>query len=521
MPAVNLDRLLSARSRLQEQLPEFIRARRWFGGKARPMQGVDIVDTIVFDAAERACFLLVRVRYQAGPAETYSVPLIEATGTAEIPPSAPHLRVLAEDGAEMVLYDATSSAPFLESLLESIREQRSFPGQRGRLRAAHTPALAALAPSGTPLPPKLMRAEQSNSSVAYGDRLILKLFRRLEEGENPDLEIGRFLTEKTGFRNLPPLAGYLDYGEDGSRMSLAMLQSFVPNRGDAWEFTLQAVQQFLGRALHVPGPPPPAMPALSLPQLAAHDLPPLARQLIGDYLDSARLLGRRTAELHLALAGSRGDPAFDPEPFAPADQQALCASTLELLRISFRLLRQQLSALPAAMQKEARQALELQPRLERRLRFMETRPLTAQRTRIHGDYHLGQVLVSGDDFFIIDFEGEPGPFAGRAPPQALSPAGTSPACCVPSITPPTRPCWATRQPAVPCPWRWPSLGPIAGSSGCQRRFCAAICAPPAQPVMFPANPKNWRRCWTPTSSRKPSMSLDTSSIIALRGSVSR
>lgn len=412
MPADRLIRLLSLRSHLQERLPEFLRARRWFGGKARPIREIEILDAIPYEAAEvRACFLLVRVHYQSGSSENYSVPLVEAGD----PASAPAFKVPAGDNSgEMVLHDAMSNLPFLASLLPSIREERSFHGQRGVLRAIRSAFLERAAGTAGELAPRVIGVEQSNSSAAYGDRLILKMFRRVEDGINPDLEIGWYLTERTGFRNVPPVAGYLEYSDAGSCMSLAMLQSFVTNSVDAWEFTLAAVQQYFQRVLPATASLPELLPRAPAWEMAQHELPGAAEQLAGDYLDSARLLGRRTAELHLALASSSGHPAFDPEPFSAANQQALCQGILGLLQTNFLLLRLQQPGLPSGMQEEAEHVLDLKAELEQQLQWMQTRPLAALRTRIHGDYHLGQVLVSGGDFVIIDFEGEPArPLAQR------------------------------------------------------------------------------------------------------------
>jgi len=243
---------------------------------------------------------------------------------------------------------------------------------------------------------------------------VLKIFRRLEQGINPDLEIGRFLTEKTSFRNVPLLAGYLEYADaTGACSSMATLQNFVRNQGDAWEFTLQHAERYFDRVYNTASAPPP-LPAHSPLALSAEAIPEQSRQTVGAYLDSAALLGQRTAELHLALSTETGDPAFDPEPYTGADQWSFCESALSLLQRNFRLLRHQQPNLASDVHVESRQVLAAESELERRFRSFEHRTLTSLRTRIHGDYHLGQILVSGDDFVIIDFEGEPArPLAER------------------------------------------------------------------------------------------------------------
>ena len=401
------------RSRLQQQLPTFLREQRWFGGKAEPIRSIEVIDIVPFDAAaETTYLLLVQVGYEEGATQTYSVPMAEVSNESAIPPRtngkpSPHLALTVGDSKTTFFYDATASEPFLESLLTSMQNNRKFQGEHGEVRAVSNPVLAGLvSQSNGELTPKVMRAEQSNTSIVYGDQLVLKFFRRVEQGINPDLEIGWFLTEKTRYHNVPLLSGYLEYARDDTRMSLGMLQSFVPNQGDAWEFTLQEVARYFDRIRSKTSSPPDPPIGSSL-DLAAGAIPERPRQLIGGYLESAQLLGKRTAELHVALSSSRGDPAFDPEPYSRTDQRAFCETTLRLLQRNFRLLRKQKWTLPDDMHDQAQQALDSEPELAQRLRRFEDRALTGMRTRIHGDYHLGQVLVTGDDFVLIDFEGEP------------------------------------------------------------------------------------------------------------------
>ena len=213
---------------------------------------------------------------------------------------------------------------FLVGLLDAIAEGVSSPGARGLVRAVSTPALQPIwRPSQGPLTPFVMKAEQSNSSVVYEKRLVLKIYRQVEEGLNPDLEIGSFLTGKTSFRNVPPLAGYLEYrneqyrSEKGASATLGMLQGYVSNQGDAWQFTLKALAEYYSKARQIGGlPTASGAPRQSLLSLCGRAIPDEARQRIGPYLESAALLGRRTAELHLALASVPEDPDFAPQPFS-------------------------------------------------------------------------------------------------------------------------------------------------------------------------------------------------------------
>ena len=214
--------LVALRTALPAILPEFLMQRRWFGGKARTLLSVEVSDVVPFcPNTLRSYFILANVEYASGPAETYHIPLVR--GPCE---SAAELRFRQENFAEeIVLHDALTDQQFLASLLDAIANGFSFPGANGEVRAVSTNALGPLCqPSQGPLMPSLVKAEQSNSSVVYGQRLVLKIFRRLEEGVNPELEIGSFLTEHSSFRNVPPVAGCLEYlSAQGKRRSLGVL----------------------------------------------------------------------------------------------------------------------------------------------------------------------------------------------------------------------------------------------------------------------------------------------------------
>jgi maltose alpha-D-glucosyltransferase/alpha-amylase len=218
--------------------------------------------------------------------------------------------------------------------------------------------------------------------------------------------VGRFLTEKTNFGQIAPLAGSLEYRRDaGEPVTLAVLQGYVPNQGDAWQYTLNTLARyFQGEELLTSEPPP--MPRNVL-QASAGDLPEVAVRTIGAYLESARLLGRRTAELHTALASDPTDPAFAPERISQQDQRSIYQSMSGLSLRSTDLLRSQLGKLPQDAREEAKQVLELEPRIASIFKKFLSRKQVTTRIRIHGDYHLGQVLYTGHDFVIIDFEGEP------------------------------------------------------------------------------------------------------------------
>ncbi|MFL5111571.1 MAG: putative maltokinase, partial [Microvirga sp.] len=222
-------------------------------------------------------------------------------------------------------------------------------------------------------------------------RMILKLYRRLQSGIHPELEVARFLTETAGFQNTPALLGVAEHiANDGTPTALAVLQQFVRNQGDAWRFTLEALKRELDTLL-------------LLPESEA----PRVEEAFGAYLPYARVIGQRTAELHRAFATPTDDPAFAVEPLTLADVRAIAQDTRAWAERAFAAL----SRLAPAATAGARAAIEeLTPRREAVLALIDSlvgEPAGAVKTRIHGDYHLGQVLIVGSDVMIVDFEGEP------------------------------------------------------------------------------------------------------------------
>jgi len=249
-------------------------------------------------------------------------------------------------------------------------------------------------PSADHLRPTLLQAEQSNSSVVFGERFVLKLLRQAVEGINPELEIGTFLTERAPGARVPAVAGSIVYyGRDSTARTLGILQSFVPNQGNAWDYTLRALADYSVRVaaatsqealrlLHHSAWPPPA----------DEEPPPEPLSLLGSYVKAAELLGRRTAELHLALSSDSGDPAFAPEPVSAPYQLAVQRSMMEQYARVFELLRAQLTNLPETARPQAEELLRLQKPVEERLQSFVELGSDGARLRIHGDYHLGQVL---------------------------------------------------------------------------------------------------------------------------------
>jgi len=307
-----------------------------------------------------------------------------------------------------VIYDALANKKFSAALLDLISRQQHLIGNAGQLEASHTPEFENIISDNDLPEASVGKAEQSNSTIIFGEKLVLKYFRRLDDGINPDLEIGRVFTAQK-FPFTPPLVGALEYRSGKSEpATVALLTTLVPKAKDAWEFTLDSLGKFYERVQTLPPEKrAPQLPAVSITTLAATELSEQARELIDTDIESARLLGERTAAMHVALASETENRSFIPEPFTPHAQRGLFQSMRNLTRQTFQLLSRQLKGLPPEIQTQAEQVLALEPEIVKKLRRICERPLSAMRTRQHGDYHLGQVLYTGKEFLIIDFEGEP------------------------------------------------------------------------------------------------------------------
>lgn len=256
-----------------------------------------------------------------------------------------------------------------------------------------------------------MAAEQSNTSLMVGDEAILKLDRRLGEGISPDQEIGHHLNEK-GFANAASLLGSVEYWRRGSEpTTLVVIHELVPNEGDAWALTLDRLAGFYEKVLTLSDETPErSLFPKETRSFDAEEVPAGFYDLAGQYLSLAELLGQRTAEMHAALADSV-EPSFQPETFTRLYQRSLYQSLQSELRRTMRALRSRRGQLPDDVL-ERFDALD-EEQLQARLDAVRSSRIVAERTRVHGDYHLGQVLWDGEDFVIIDFEGEPSRSVGQ------------------------------------------------------------------------------------------------------------
>ncbi|HEX3940080.1 MAG TPA: maltose alpha-D-glucosyltransferase [Acidobacteriaceae bacterium] len=394
----------------ESALREFLPRQRWFGGKSRQISLTVIEDWAVFNQGSSA-LVLVEVGYATGDPETYLLPLGLVFGptAGEIREKHPEA-VLAQASSaddDGVVYDALYESAAGTALLDWIVGSQEIASIHGSIRGAPSKVLGKLLGDSFPAP-RLSSAEQSNSSLLFAGKVLLKIFRRQQPGPNPDVEIGSYLTGQANFPYVAPYGGALEYRREGqSTSTLGMVQGFITNEGDGWRWTLEELDRFYESVAPVnisEDGMPEERPRLM--RLSEAEEKPFVQDHVGPYLQDAALLGQRTAELHLALAANRTDPAFAPEPLSAGDVDRLRESLTEHANGAFTLLKESLSRLPDATVDLAGLVLS-----RRRLVFDRFHQLVGEihtsRMRIHGDYHLGQVLRAKGDFVILDFEGEP------------------------------------------------------------------------------------------------------------------
>ena len=404
-----------SRERLETQnLPVFLPKQRWFAAKSRQISTTRVTEWITLSASG-AVLAFVEVQFDSGEPETYFVPLAMTLGEAaeELRRTFPNSIVaqVVSGKAAGLLHDGVFDDKTCLELLSIIGNGIDIQSPQNRLRGVPGEEFAKTAGAHyNELPVHRGSAEQSNTSILFGDRLVLKLFRRQEAGINPDAEVEKYLTEQTTFTHIPPFAGSIERQPiaGGGPATVAMLQSLVANEGDGWKWTIDELNRYLEACAPLPIPENLGTELDDPLQLARRPVSQLARDHVGLYLDSAATLGCRTAELHLAFASATRDPAFAPEPLTSKDLEILVENLRQHASWVFDVLKDRVSWLPDEVVEIAAAVLSRRRRVLDYFRTaLDPHDLQTLRIRIHGDYHLGQVLKVKTDFAIIDFEGEP------------------------------------------------------------------------------------------------------------------
>ncbi len=381
------------RLRNEVMLP-YLKGRRWFAAKDEKIDALRMSVLTTWKTPSAAWSIsFVDAQLADGKCQRYFLPLALDWETRSFDPAekyATHAvaKVRHKDRVGL-FYAAFANPEFPRDMARAMVADSEVQLRRGKLRFTSTPLLKEHADSIAE-EVRVPALEQSNTAVFFGNRLFLKGFRRMREGVNPELEMGRFLTDVARYPNIAPVLGAAEYLEDGAEpVTLAVMQRYVANQGDLWTLIVQHLTRML------------SAPAAAEPASSSHD-----SAAANFHLGRMALVGRRVAELHRALCARTGDARFDPEPVTADDVRAWKESVEREIDQTFDVIIG--AALPDAAREQLRALSSSREKLHAKIRAISPHPGSLVKTRYHGDLHLGQILVVQDDFIIVDFEGEPG-----------------------------------------------------------------------------------------------------------------
>ena len=394
--------------------PAYMMHLRWFGGKGRAIENMEIINHATVDLPDySAVFFLIQVTYQSGLPDIYQLPVSFAhqTHSLRLQDSCPKSVIarMTINGVEGILYDALYGAPLQEALLTSIATNKKIRMRSSQLIFSGRETILNNIQEKENIKPKVLSGEQSNTSLVYGSEYFLKIFRKVDRAINPDLEITRFLTEHTDFTNIPPFMGSIEWKFEKDSLIIGMMQEMIESSGDAWVNMLDKLNDFNETILVT-------NKVLTTNEKVGNLIDPAPYELIPEEFkelidattaEQASLLGVRTGEMHLALASGTSFPDFMPEPYSLHYQRSLYAGLQSLVRGTFLNQSKNLQKLDQDARKEALEVLAMKDDILEVLRRIYRKKIDVIKIRIHGDYHLGQVLYTGKDFVITDFEGEP------------------------------------------------------------------------------------------------------------------
>jgi maltose alpha-D-glucosyltransferase / alpha-amylase len=393
-------------------LPSYLKKCRWFGGKAKAIAKMSIHKMIPLKIDGRTHYLtLVEVHYVQRLPEIYFLPLSFASVDSlidKVEYNAQSVVCRAElQGEPGFVMDSSYDKSFRDHLFQSMDKKVRMKVEDGVLEF-NSSVFNKIVNTGE-IDSKVLKADQSNTAFIYNDQYFFKFYRKLEREINPDLELVRFLSENTSFSNSPKYAGSMEYiDQEGNVIVFGLLQERVENQGDAWIMTIDSVGRFFERVM-LKAKKEKLPKLVNKSSIKFEEAPELIQEFIGrGFYERVVRLGQRTAEMHLALASDKTTPAFAPEPFTANYQRSLYSSLRKLVRDRFNLLENSLPKLSFETRELGKKVLAMEDDILECFKEIYSVRITERKTRIHGDYHLGQVLFTGKDFVIIDFEGEPG-----------------------------------------------------------------------------------------------------------------
>ncbi|MFC3197832.1 maltose alpha-D-glucosyltransferase [Parapedobacter deserti] len=397
-----------------EVLPDYLMRLRWFGGKSRGLESVRVVDYANVPIDEVSTYiLLVEVSYRDGLPDLYQLPVAFAKSqlayklNTNCPQSVIAYVVL--NGDEGILYDAIYGLPFQQGIIKNMAGSHSVPQPGGEVQFSGSPALKEYVRDNPEIKPRVLSGEQSNTSLTYDGKFYLKIYRKVDRAINPDVELTKFLSQKAGFKNIPGYIGLVTWKFGKEAMVLGMMQEMVTGASDGWEYMLDRLNDYNEALLSDANASEPGELIGSLTSPAAYEELPevLQQKLEATVAELVGLLGVRTAEMHQALASEHNDPAFRPEAYSLHYQRSIFSSLQSMVRAAFQSLSRNFEKLPHDVRKVAKEVLGMKDEILGILKRIYSHKIDVTRIRIHGDYHLGQTLYAGNDFFILDFEGEP------------------------------------------------------------------------------------------------------------------
>jgi maltose alpha-D-glucosyltransferase/alpha-amylase len=373
----------------RDVLPAFLANKRWYAERGNSPASARISATIPLVPADPGLGLaIIETKGRHAPA-TYLLPLTISWTRLDRERQNPNTLAAVRRGArEGTLLDATADPRFIAFLLDNLRASATIDSDQGRIEFKPTSAL----PKNDPTAMDDVHAvdtEQSNTTVVVETDCVVKLFRRLDQGVNPEIEIGRFLTETVQFSHMPPLLGSVELMANGASGAIAVVHGFVQNQGDAWTVTGAYLDRFVEEQ------------RLLTAEAAGESDEQAA------YLRRAQHVGTRVAELQLALASRDDLPDFAPEPITADDVRTWTESVLQRAERTLDELTHRRSDLTENDRQLTDALLSHRASLPARLRELLPDDIDAVKIRHHGDFHLGQMLIVKDDVVIIDFEGEP------------------------------------------------------------------------------------------------------------------
>jgi maltose alpha-D-glucosyltransferase/alpha-amylase len=409
-------RLKRPTDEVADVLLRWMLARRWYRDADHAVQTARILDSIAIPSTPPAVLVFLQVQYRDAEPATYVVPLatdeqFDADELVADQPDAAIARLVGEDGSARLI-DGSLVPGVFETLLGIVTGRRRAHGKQldlvGHSRKGLRSQLSGIEPGALKATPIRDQMTMSNSSASYSDQVVLKLYRVLEDGPNPDIEVATFLAE-AGFTNVPRVLGSIEIDPGkGSAATLAMVQAYAPHEGNLWESMREAVGSFLHDAEAEAEPPQlEANGDLFFLSLSRKEPPPEAQRLIGAPLETARILGERVGQMHSLLAAADpSDPDFAPEPMSQHHVRSLYQSVRRRVSTALELLEERRDSLSAHDQEAARVVLEAAPRVDALLGRLRDLQSDGARIRVHGDLHLGQILDTGNDVVILDFEGD-------------------------------------------------------------------------------------------------------------------